>query len=813
MSEPLFKPIRKFVRAGAGAGKTYNLTRQVVGVALDFKSQTGRWPRTVLTTFTRKATQELKERMTIYCLTEKPEALEFVQSSTYLKITTMHGLLNAFLSRYSYALQIPHQIQIIDSTQGDFWRKQILRQFVDRQAIPKELEVFSFKRLLSYLKDYEQVYWGEEVKRLGDESHFEALIQDLLKPLGQDLERVLKLGSQGALGDKWEPFLQKLSELLENLKTPKPWEEKREALASGLENLGSPPRKSKHQPGLEPETLKLLKEALKNLKKMGFEPEYSPTHWPFILATLKAFEGFAEKFMESLDRRKRQEGSLEANDLEFYSAHLMRTKPELFQSFSKEMEAWFIDEFQDTSPLQLKILDSMIRDQSCYMVGDPQQSIYLFRGSRSEVFLNQERKMKEQGAQMEHLKKNYRSKPQLVSFFNTFFGDLSPSFQSMEAHEESHGETPGEAGEETNQKTHKQAPPEVCVQISPIQDDEKGEAMEMDHIGQQLGTLLDQGVSPKNICLLSRTHRQGDLLQKKLIGLGFPVLSHSSSQFYSRRETLDALALLKFLLNPWDDENLVLLLRSPWIGLKDEEIFALLKGVKNNYWKPLEEFFHATGHGAGLSLIKALKEVSSQGVAWTFRRSLMDLGFFAYTHGIDSSGRREANLWKLVNMVEKSARQPGSSLLQLIYGGGLTHNLDHLGDRGDASSSVEPNKIQLMTIHASKGLEFEYVFLPFLHKKPMETRYTLFTYFPEKNGWSLRMPLGKENKLRGGPLESLWVQQMKQRERAEALQVLYVAMTRAKKRLYLSWTGKVQTNSWASFLEKSVDKLKTQGLC
>ena len=76
------------------------------------------------------------------------------------------------------------------------------------------------------------------------------------------------------------------------------------------------------------------------------------------------------------------------DDLEFMTIKILREKPQIIKPFSEEWNYWLIDEYQDTTPLQAKILDELRGSSKEFIVGDPQQSIYLFRGARSEVFEN-----------------------------------------------------------------------------------------------------------------------------------------------------------------------------------------------------------------------------------------------------------------------------------------------------------------------------------------------------------------------------------------------------------------------------------------
>lgn len=100
MSSPTFELNNIIVRAGAGAGKTTRLTQTVLDVAQGFKKKHARWPRVVVTTFTRKATQELRERLvTVTCRDQSQELLQYVSSPSQVFISTIHGVLNLFLKQ------------------------------------------------------------------------------------------------------------------------------------------------------------------------------------------------------------------------------------------------------------------------------------------------------------------------------------------------------------------------------------------------------------------------------------------------------------------------------------------------------------------------------------------------------------------------------------------------------------------------------------------------------------------------------------------------------------------------------------------
>ncbi len=779
MSVPSPEPLRKFVRAGAGAGKTYNLTREVVKLALQFRDDTGQWPRTVLTTFTRKATQELKERMLLYCLTEKPEALEFVQSTSYLNITTMHGLLNGFLSRFGFGVGLPNQIKIVDSQQALFWRKQILRQMISDYKNSESLQLFNFQTLLEHLQAYESIYWSGGHRPLQKHEDFEFVYTQWMLKKSHDVKARMDLVKELGLDDRWQPYFEHFDSLQRCMQQPKPWQQWRLELA-GHWPLPKKPRASKDNPGIPDSIKKPYDSFFTKLKSQIEDVDLSPEYWDKTIKVLSDFQQFADEFVNKLADKKKSEGALEPNDLEFFALKIQRERPELIQRFSAEVDAWFIDEFQDTSPLQMRLLEPMIGNSSCYIVGDPQQSIYLFRGSRSEVFFDKSQKMQEEGADMTPLEDNYRSQENLLQFFNSIFPSLRRSFSPMNPMVVAENDHP-------------------AVQITHVKAEESD--AELHHLTEELSGLINRGVLAKDICVLTRTHKKSDELQKTLMALGFPVISHSSDQFYERREVIDGLALLKFLVNPWDDRNLLTLFRSPWVGLSDQEIVTVLGESEKNFWPLFLKHFETNKpQGPCRSLLESRRQIESMGYAWVFRRLLIQLGMLDYTYQVDTTGRREANLWKLINVVERNAREPGSSLLQLIQLGHRSSSLENFGDGGDASSPVEPNKIHLMTVHASKGLQFDYVFIPFMEKKGRVSTWNRFSSDSDIDFWSLRMPLSDTSKEHGGALEKLIVETTQEKEMEESLRVFYVATTRARKQLFLSWSGQPETLSWAEEL-------------
>ena len=128
------------------------------------------------------------------------------------------------------------------------------------------------------------------------------------------------------------------------------------------------------------------------------------------------FQPLAEEFSKEFLKQKKQNGVMTVEDLELWTLDLLRRKPKSGKDFSKEWDYWFIDEYQDTSRIQERIIQEITGFKNVFCVGDPCQSIYLFRGADPEVFERRER-----WAGTEKLEMNYRSRELLIRFFNDFF--------------------------------------------------------------------------------------------------------------------------------------------------------------------------------------------------------------------------------------------------------------------------------------------------------------------------------------------------------------------------------------------------------
>lgn len=821
------------VRAGAGAGKTRRLTLQVIDIAKDFRAREGRWPRMVVTTFTRKATQELRERLMLKALEDEPELVDFINSRSYLVVSTIHGVLDIFLKRYGGEIGIDPGYAVMGKSEADRMARQCLRGIlVAEPRFADLLEGYGFNRLVSLCRQYREAVEGVPEALPHDENSLSEIFALRSRNLARDAQLVADDIEAESDKDTWRALASSFRRWAAVL-NGSDWESRRETLLVEIKATRAAPF-SKKNPPVSEETNIATKACLERFKDLDADI-YDPACWRETAAVYARFAELGREFSLRFLEEKKRRGSIEISDLEQLAMSCVRERPHTADAFALEWDYWLIDEYQDTSPFQVDLIRRLSGVSPNFIVGDPQQSIYLFRGARSEVFAAKESEVLAGGGSQDLLSRNYRSRPELLLFFNDVFGRFDPPFRPMEPNL-AEGEAPNasrvvakivlapEEGDTTSSSrpstsTDSELSAAMPSSVEAAQRDiglAVGDAdIEMRSLVRHVQELLRSGARYDDICVLARTNQTLLAVAAWLDRYRLPTHVHAASGFYSRRETLDALALLKFLVNPHDDSNLVMLLRSPWFRVEDEVLTRVIRGARgdravlgqeSSHWDLLVREFDSgkDPDKANLQSVSRLRYWlgirSEIGVGECFRRSLVDAGFVDLSHLHDVSGRRESNVWKLLAKLTAAESKPGFNYLDFIESSEIDLRESTGAEESDAIAAVEPDRINLMTIHASKGLQFKHVCLPRMGQKPRLTTNLDFAFDEERKRWALRVPRGEAQEMTSSLAEKAWLESFRRQELREHARVLYVALTRAVESVFMSWTGAPEKESWAESL-------------
>jgi DNA helicase II / ATP-dependent DNA helicase PcrA len=467
-----------------------------------------------------------------------------------------------------------------------------------------------------------------------------------------------------------------------------------------------------------------------------------------------------------------REGVVDFGELMLRSYELLRDNAHVREHYRRRFRHILVDEFQDTNKLQyawLKLLVGLPGEGSegaILAVGDDDQSIYAFRGARVGNMADFVREF-----QVQHqikLEQNYRSYSNILDSAN---------------HLISHNKT--RLGKTL--RTDQGAGEPVRVVESP------SDFAEAQWLVEELRQLVKQdGFERKEIALLYRSNAQSRVLETALFNAGFPYRVYGGLRFFERAEIKHALAYLRLMENPNDDTSFLRVVNFPPRGIGARSIEQLQDAARAAGCSLHDAVSATTGKaGANLAAFVAMVDVLREQTEGLTLREIIDLvldktGLVNHYRAEKEGADRVENLEELVNAAESFVTQEGfgRSAVALPQGGsGLTQSPASQGLSGDAPPAADEfsedgvtmsplaaflthasleagdnqaqageDAVQLMTVHASKGLEFDAVFITGLEEG----------LFPHENSMNDFDGLEEERRL------------------------MYVAITRARKRLYLS---------------------------
>ncbi|MEO6867782.1 MAG: UvrD-helicase domain-containing protein [Gaiellales bacterium] len=495
---------------------------------------------------------------------------------------------------------------------------------------------------------------------------------------------------------------------------------------------------------------------------------------------LAALDVLWRRFRQSIEQRKRTLGRISFDDLERLAVEAARL-PDVRADLRARWSMLLVDEFQDTNARQYELLDAIGGDR-LFMVGDEWQSIYRFRGADVQVF--RQRRDDPTGGDVVPMRENFRSDAPVLDVVNLVFG-----------HEALFGERYEPVNPGTDRQRHAPAPA-VELLVAPTKDLEDPTAAdglaprehEAMRVAERIAQLIEQGeAAPGDIAVLYARGTGIDLYEQALRRWGLPVLRGASNGYYDQRDVRDVLALLACLRNRADDFAAAAVLAGPIGSLEWHQLAELKAEAKAQRTSLLAaaEGSQATGVRRVKTLLAQLDERAAQGslvelVAQVVAAPELELGAAREVDGL----ARVANLRRLIELAA-SAEQIGvrdvAGFLEFVEAQRRDARIGEASIADEASGAV-----RLMTIHASKGLEFPHVFVVEAGSGSSGSGGLVPSSLRDADG-IVHVPLPK----RDGRCErthelSELTDADAAAAREESLRLWYVAMTRAQHRLYVT---------------------------
>lgn len=457
-------------------------------------------------------------------------------------------------------------------------------------------------------------------------------------------------------------------------------------------------------------------------------------------------------------QKLKKDNALDFDDLLMYTKKILIENEDVRSYWQRKFDAYLIDEFQDTNLLQYDLIKLLLSPHSLLtVVGDPDQTIYTWRGAESELISSGLPKDFKDLVTVT-LDLNYRSTQEILDRANLLIKYNSDRIdKSLTAFDHKQGND-----------VHYQA--------------NSSNKMESALVGNEIIDLRRKGVDYKDIALIYRSNYLSQPLEEFFTKNRIPYIVYGGLKFFDRAEVKDAVAYMKLLINPQDDYAFLRVLKAPLRGIGDQSLAIIEKyadahnisvfeavvshldelNLKPNLQKRMEEF--RTIYWDYESKINTVENDEMKDLIDVY---LNKMGFIDHVNQIDTkedkknldsndSGTRLKNVRALLDQLDsfmnsshydEDGKEIEPSLEEFLIDVALQTSQDEIKDA---------NKVTMMTAHVSKGLEFPYVFVVGLDEGIFPTNHAL-----------QRGPKAVEEERR----------------------LCYVAVTRAKKELWLSSQG------------------------
>jgi ATP-dependent helicase/nuclease subunit A len=525
------------------------------------------------------------------------------------------------------------------------------------------------------------------------------------------------------------------------------------------------------------------------------------------LGFLRDLSHVFSRYLAIVDGGKSGLGGLDFYDLILHARKLVTEEPALVAThFRPRFRYILVDEFQDTDPAQFEIVLSLVGElapstDSLFIVGDPKQSIYLFRDADVTRFKEAQQIIDSVcKGKIVNLDKSFRSTREVIDLANILFRAL---FSSVEK--------PWEFGYELicaseGRMDHAGS---VELMLSPRGDDSASTKWnESDMVARRVHSLLHAALidvydeNPDHT-YNKRPARYGDiaiLLEQRtnlsyylssLARYGIPYYVHGGTGFYGRQEIYDLLNILTFLESSHNDVGLFGALRSPYFGMSDAELFYLSEERGATLWEKLRKYSELADCAPAQRAVDLLsgwqKYAGRTALVVLIRKILSESGIYAVYGALPEGEQILANVEKLVAIVRVREEQDTFALADLTAD--LRRAMEDEEREGEAPlDALAENAVNIMTVHAAKGLEFPIVIVPDMGV-PFRERFDQIMIGDDPRLVGVRVPNPDDSyALADTPVLTMLRELQRQKERAERKRLLYVALTRARDHLFMSGT-------------------------
>ena len=554
---------------------------------------------------------------------------------------------------------------------------------------------------------------------------------------------------------------------------------------------------------------------------LDYQERYHEDTWELA----KTFQTFMSDFVEAYRERKRQENAFEFADISHYTIEILENFPQVRETYQERFHEVMVDEYQDTNHIQERMLELLSNGHNRFMVGDIKQSIYRFRQADPQIINEKFQRYAQnpQEGKLILLKENFRSSSEVLSATNDVFARL----MDQEVGEINYDSMHQLVFANTKLTPNPENKAEFLLYDKDDSGQEKEESDEDTKLTGEMRLVIkeilklhqEKGVAFKEIALLTSSRSRNDQILLALSEYGIPVKTDGEQNNYLQSlEVQVMLDTLRVIHNPLQDYALVALMKSPMFSFDEDELARLSlqkaedKVQENLYEKLVNAQRQVTDqkeliHKDLAEKLNQFMDILDSWRLYAKTHSLYDLiwkiyndrFYYDYVGALPNGPARQANLYALAlraDQFEKSNFKGLSRFIRMI-----DQVLEAQHDLASVAVAPPKDAVELLTIHKSKGLEFPYVFILNMDQDFNKQDSMSDVILSRQNGLGVKYIA----KVETGAVEAHYPKTIKlsipsltytQNEKelqlasySEQMRLLYVAMTRAEKKLYLVGKG------------------------
>jgi ATP-dependent helicase/nuclease subunit A len=584
-----------------------------------------------------------------------------------------------------------------------------------------------------------------------------------------------------------------------------------------------------------------IKEELFLRKPEGFLRDMDEMR-PLIETLVHLVTAFSARF----EKAKREKGLVDYADLEHYCLAILTGEirsdgvflpSEAALAYRHHFNEVFVDEYQDVNMVQETILRLVAKEDetngNLFMVGDVKQSIYRFRLAEPNLFLGKYNRFRQdaQGTGLRiDLARNFRSRKEVLEGTNYLFKQIMGVKVGEIEYDEAAELRPGAPYPEDESfpielllidqnNDRKEVPPDSAdseTEMVPLEFDEVDleksqlEARVMASKIKELITNETKVYNPKtesnrpiryrDMVILLRSMTWAPQIMEEFKQQGIPIYANLSSGYFEATEVAVMMSLLRVIDNPVQDIPLASVLRSPIVGLNEEELAQIRLHNKGTFWEAVKKFCMSSPTEKTELLYEKVRRFYDYLVEWRSmarQGSLSELiwqlyrdtQFYDFVGGLPGGKQRQANLRALYDRARQYEQTSFRGLFRFLR---FVERMIERGDDLGAARALgeQEDVIRVMTIHSSKGLEFPVVFIAGMSRNFNMTDIRKAYMLDKEYGFAAKY-VNVEKRISYPSLPQIAFKRKKKMEMlAEEMRVLYVALTRAKEKLYLTGTIK-----------------------